>query len=127
MKDSSSSTTEKHGVVSASTIIGEDVINRQNENVGKIHELMFDAKSGRVAYAVLTFGGFLGMGNKLFALPWSSLEFSDSGDTLVLDVDKEKLKAAPGFDEDDKWPDFTDRTWGSSIHTYYGQSPYWTE
>jgi sporulation protein YlmC with PRC-barrel domain len=125
MKDLSSPTSEKHGVVSASTIIGQDVTNRQNENLGEIKELMFDAKSGRMAYAVLTFGGFLGMGNKLFALPWASLQFSDAGDTLILDVDKEKLKAAPGFDQDAEWPDFADRKWGSSIHTYYGQAPYW--
>jgi len=61
---------EKYGVVSASKIIGEAVVNRQNENLGKIHELVIDAKEGRLAYAVLSFGGFMGMGNKLFALPW---------------------------------------------------------
>jgi hypothetical protein len=127
MAELSSVTTEKYGVVLGSKVIGESVINRQNENLGKIHELVFDAKSGRLAYAVLSFGGFMGMGNKLFALPWGSLEFSATENKLILNVDKEKLKSAPGFDAAAKWPDFADRTWGSSIHTYYGNTPYWKQ
>lgn len=121
----SSPTKEKFGVVSASKVIGEAVTNRQNENLGKIHELVFDAQGGRLAYAVLSFGGFMGMGNKLFALPWAALEFAAKENKLILDVDKDKLKSAPGFDQDAKWPDFADRTWGSSIHTFYGVAPYW--
>ena len=116
---------EMYGVVSASKIIGEAVVNRQNENLGKIHELVIDAKEGRLAYAVLSFGGFMGMGNKLFAMPWSAFEFAKPENKLILNVDKEKLKDAPGFDQDAKWPDFADRTWGSSIYRYYGHEPYW--
>ncbi|MFO7645950.1 MAG: PRC-barrel domain-containing protein [Desulfosarcina sp.] len=116
---------EMYGVVSASKIIGEAVVNRQDENLGKIHELVIDAKEGRVAYAVLSFGGFLGMGNKLFAMPWSAFEFAQHENKLILNVDKEKLKAAPGFDQDAKWPDFADRDWGNSIYKYYGYDPYW--
>jgi len=117
--------TPKYGVVTASKIIGESVVNRQNEDLGKIHELVIDAKEGHVAYAVLASGGFLGMGNRLFAMPWSGFEFANTEHKLILDVDKEKLKAAPGFDKDAKWPDFADKTWGTSIHEYYGYSPYW--
>jgi sporulation protein YlmC with PRC-barrel domain len=116
---------EKYGVVSASKIIGEAVVNRQNENLGKIHELVIDAKEGRLAYAVLSFGGFMGMGNKLFAMPWGAFEFASNENKLILNVDKEKLKSAPGFDQDAKWPDFADRTWGNSIYKYYGYDPYW--
>jgi hypothetical protein len=101
------------------------VVNRQNEDLGKIHELVIDAKEGRLAYAVLSFGGFMGMGNKLFALPWRAFEFAKTENKLILNVDKEKLKAAPGFDPDVKWPDFADRTWGNSIYKYYGYDPYW--
>jgi sporulation protein YlmC with PRC-barrel domain len=119
------STAEMYGVVSASKIIGEAVVNRQNENLGKIHELVIDAKEGQLAYAVLSFGGFLGMGNKLFALPWRAFEFASTQNKLILNVDKEKLKAAPGFDRDAKWPDFADRNWGDDIHRYYGYDPYW--
>ena len=116
---------EMYGVVSASKIIGEAVVNRQNEDLGKIHELVIDAKEGRLAYAVLSFGGFMGVGTKLFALPWSALEFASTENKLILNVDKEKLAAAPGFDQAAKWPDFADRAWGSSIHEYYGYDPYW--
>jgi len=115
----------KYGVVSASKIIGEAVENRQKENLGKIHELVIDAKEGRLAYAVLSFGGFLGMGNKLFALPWKAFEFSNTENKLILNVDKKKLETAPGFDKDAKWPDFADRTWGDGIYKYYGCEPYW--
>jgi len=135
MTEESSNTTEKRGVVLASKIIGETVVNRQYEDLGEIHELVIDAKEGCIAYAVLSFGGFLGMGNKLFAIPWSAFEFAkpeerltgfdEPATKLVLNVDKEKLKEAPGFDQDAKWPDFADRTWGNSIYKYYGYNPYW--
>lgn len=125
MRTATRDTAEMHGVVSASKIIGEPVINKQNEDLGKIHEIVIDAKEGRVAYAVLSFGGFMGMGNKLFALPWRAFDFDRTEHKLVLNVGKEKLKAAPGFDENSRWPDFADRTWGNTIYTYYGYEPYW--
>ena len=125
MAAESSNTMEKYGVVSASKIIGESVVNRQNENLGKIHELVLDAEGGRLAYAVLSFGGFMGLGNKLFAMPWRAFEFATPENKLVLNVDKEKLKAAPGFDQDAEWPDFADKAWGNSIYKYYGYAPYW--
>lgn len=125
MQTTSTPSKEMYGVVSASKIIGEAVVNRQNEDLGKIHELVIDAKEGRLAYAVLSFGGFMGMGNKLFAMPWKAFEFAETENKLVLGIDKEKLKAAPGFDKDAKWPDFADRTWGSTIYKYYGFDPYW--
>jgi len=118
------STTSRPATVSASKIIGEPVINRQHEDLGKVHELVFDVETGRIAYAVLSFGGFLGMGNKLFAMPWKALEFAQDEMKLVLNVDKEKLKTAPGFDKED-WPDFADRSWGKTIHSYYGYDTYW--
>jgi hypothetical protein len=118
-------TAKMYGVVLASRILGEAVVNRQQEDLGKIHELVLDAQEGRLAYAVLSFGGFMGMGNKLFALPWRAFEFSKTEEKLILNVDKEKLKDAPGFDQDTPWPDFADRVWGNSIDAYYGYDPYW--
>jgi len=85
---------------------------------------VIDAESGAIAYAVVSFGGFMGMGNKLFAIPWKGLSFSPTEMKLVLNVDKEKLKNAPGFDKE-SWPDFADRQWGESIHSYYGYDTYW--
>ncbi|MBF0526394.1 MAG: PRC-barrel domain-containing protein [Deltaproteobacteria bacterium] len=116
-----------YGIVPASKIIGETVVNRQNENVGKIDELVIDAKRNRIAYAVLSFGGFMGMGNKLFAMPWEALEFSPTKNKLILNVDKESLKTAPGFEKGDKWPDFADTVWGESIYKYYNCTPPWSE
>ena len=112
-------------VVSASKLIGEAVINRQKENLGKVHELVIDTDRGSVAYVVLSFGGFMGMGNKLFAIPWQAFEFSKSEYKLILNVDKEKLKNAPGFDPE-HMPDFADLTWGETVHSYYGFRTAWT-
>jgi hypothetical protein len=116
---------EMYGTVMASKIIGEAVINRKNEGLGKIHELVIDAKEGRLAYAVLSFGGFVGLGNKLFAVPWGAFEFANTENKLILDVDKKKLESAPGFDRDAKWPDFADHAWGEDVHKYYGTEPHW--
>jgi len=125
MKEISEKSVAMYGVVPASKIIGETVVNRQSENLGKIDELVIDAKKNRVLYAVLSFGGLMGMGNKLFAMPWEAFEFSTTENKLILNVDKEKLKAAPGFEKGDKWPDFKDKLWGESIYNYYNYTPPW--
>lgn len=105
-------------------VVGRKVINLQGENLGKVEEVMLDATPGRVAYAVLSFGGFLGMGDKLFAVPWNALNFSPAQEAFVLNVDKEVLKNAPGFDKDN-WPNMSDASWRSDIYSYYGTKPYW--
>lgn len=117
-------TTPRTGVLSATTLIGDRVMNRSGEDLGKIEELMIDLERGKVAYAVLSFGGFLGMGDKLFAIPFQSLKLDNDRNSFVLDVNKDRLKNAPGFDKNN-WPSTADRTWGNQIHSYYGQRPYW--
>jgi sporulation protein YlmC with PRC-barrel domain len=108
-----------------SKLVGADVENMQGEDLGQIEDIVLDPQDGRVAYAVLSFGGFLGLGEKYFAIPWSALTAKAGEDnTLVLNVDKEKLKNAPGFDKN-SWPNMADRTWGQQIHSYYGVPPYW--
>jgi len=87
---------------------------------------MIDVAEGRIAYAVLSFGGFLGMGNKLFAIPWEALSLNQRDNEFVLNVSKEQLDKAPGFDKDN-WPDIADRQWASQISEYYGYRPYWEE
>jgi len=108
----------------ASTIEGTAVQNAAGEDLGEINELMIDLEKGRIAYAVLSFGGFLGMGDKLFALPWEVLTIGPEGDVFILNVPREKLDSAPGFDKDN-WPDMADTSWGEMVHTYYGYKPYW--
>lgn len=110
--------------LSAGTLIGDEVINLSGEKVGSIKDIMLDIETGRIAYAVLSCGGFLGIGDKLFAVPWNSLSLDADKHAFVFDVDKDRLKQAPGFDKDN-WPDMSDRTWGAGVHDYYGVSPYW--
>lgn len=114
-----------HSVLSADSLKGDNVRNASGEDLGKIEEIMIDVSSGRVAYAVLSFGGFLGMGDKLFAIPWEALRLDQEHERFILNVDKEVLEDAPGFDKNE-WPEFADRTWGAGIHDHYGYDPYWT-
>ncbi|QDL36766.1 PRC-barrel domain-containing protein [Rhodoferax sediminis] len=110
-------------LLGADTLIGNDVYNQQDEDLGGIKEIMLDTRTGRVGYAVLSFGGFLGMGEKLFAVPWNALTLDSENKRFVLNVDKDRLKNAPGFDKD-SWPDMADKTWADDIHAYYGTKPY---
>jgi len=111
-------------VLSAGMLIGDSVKNLDGEKLGTIRELMIDTESGAIAYAVLDFGDFLGMGSKLFAVPWSSFQVCIEEACLKLDVDREILEDAEGFDQH-KWPDMADRTWGTRIHNHYKVVPYW--
>jgi len=111
-------------VVAADSLTGNRVVNNKKEDLGTIEHLMIDMEKGRIAYAVLSFGGFLGMGDKLFAIPWSALSYDSSADRFVLGVDKPLLERAPGFDKTN-WPDMADRTWSAEVCSYYGARPYW--
>lgn len=119
-------TNEYPRVLSATTIIGDKVVNTAGEHLGNIKELMIDLDGGLIAYAVLSFGGFLGLGDKLFAIPWEALTVDTDNHTLILDVDKEVLKSAPGFDKDN-WPDNAkyEAGWLLGVYEYYGYAPYW--
>jgi sporulation protein YlmC with PRC-barrel domain len=114
--------TNTRNLLAAGTLIGDKVINQQNEDIGKIEELMISVHDGRVSYAVMSFGGVLGFGNKFFALPWSTLRVDQEKKCFVLNVDKERLKNAPGFDKD-HWPDMSDAKWTTEINTYYQYTP----
>jgi sporulation protein YlmC with PRC-barrel domain len=109
-------------LMGADTLIGDSVVNAQEEDLGDIKEIMLDMRTGQVAYAVLSFGGFLGMGEKLFAVPWQALHLDTVNKRFVLDVDKQRLQNAPGFDPD-RWPDMSDVTWAEEVHTFYGTTP----
>lgn len=109
------------GVLSAGSLIGDDVYNTEGEKLGDIKELMLDIDNGKVCYAVLSFGGFLSLGEKLFAIPWSALTVDTDNHRLIMDTDEERLKNAPGFDADN-WPNMADTTWERSVHDYYGKT-----
>jgi sporulation protein YlmC with PRC-barrel domain len=111
-------------VLSAATLAGDSVRNAAGEDLGKIDEIMIDIPSGRVAYAVLSFGGFLGMGDKLFAVPWNALKVDEDEKCFVLNVDRRTIEQAPGFDKDN-WPDMSNTTFGTELSSYYKVKPYW--
>ena len=110
--------------VKASTVIGADVVNPQGETLGDIKEVVIDPRSGHVAYAVVSVGGFLSIGEKLFAIPFSAFNHNVTKNEYVLDVSKERLEAAPGFDADN-WPTMSDEKWNRDLYNYYGRPPYW--
>jgi sporulation protein YlmC with PRC-barrel domain len=111
---------EKGVIVRASEdVIGKNVVNLAGEHLGQIHELMIDTTTGRVTYAVVSFGGFAGFGDKLFAVPWVSLKYDRVEHVFAMKADKELLKHAPGFHKDN-WPDMSDPARRSALHTYYG-------
>jgi len=111
-------------VLSASSLKGDKVVNHQGDDLGEIQEIMIDLDRGRIAYAVLSFGGFLGMGDKLFAIPWQAFSVDTVQKRLVLNTKKELLEKATGFDKSN-WPNMADPTWGSTVYGYYGYKPYW--
>jgi sporulation protein YlmC with PRC-barrel domain len=110
--------------LSSTSIVDNDVVNARGENLGHVEDLMIDLDRGCIAYAVLSFGGVLGIGDKLFAVPWSALELDTVEERFILDVPRERLENAPGFDKDN-WPGVYDREEMSRIYDYYGQETYW--
>ncbi|KAB2970240.1 PRC-barrel domain-containing protein [Zoogloea sp.] len=110
-------------LMGADTLIGNDVYSHKAEMLGEVKEIMLDMRTGRIAYAVLSFGGFIGLGDKLFAIPWEALTLDTMNKRFMLDVDKEQLERAPGFDKD-TWPDMANPEWAEGIRAYYGRPMY---
>lgn len=106
-------------LMGADTLVGDDVCNLKGEVLGDIKEIMLNMSSGKVSYAVLSFSGFLGIGEKLFAIPWSALRLDTVNKRFELNVEKDRLEDAPGFNKND-WPDMADPAWVAEIDTYYG-------
>lgn len=107
------------GALSASTLIGDPVLNTAGDDLGKLEDLMIDLDTGCIVYAVLSFGGFLGMGDKLFAIPWASLRVDLEEECLRMDIDQETLEKAPGFDKDN-WPEPKDFGIVTTVYKFYG-------
>jgi sporulation protein YlmC with PRC-barrel domain len=112
--------------LSASTLTGDKVRSPDGDDLGQLEEIVIDLDSGRVSYAVLASGGFLGLGDKLFAIPWDMLSVDAENKEVIVDVSKETLENAPGFDKDN-WPDTHDRSWVGDVYRYYGHDPFWEE
>jgi hypothetical protein len=106
-------------LMGADTLLGNDVYNSSDEKLGTIKEFMIEMDSGRIGYAVLSFGGFMGMGDRLFAVPWRALTLDTAAHRFLLNVDKDTLKDAPGFDKD-HWPSMADPSWAVGVNKFYG-------
>jgi hypothetical protein len=113
-------------IVKARDIIGVGVVSKSHENLGKIEEIVLDKISGQACYVVLSFGGFLGMGDKLIAMPWNAIRFSPEDNCFILNASKARLENAPSFSRN-KWPDMADQTWGEKIYQHYGTLPHWRD
>ena len=111
-------------VMAAETLTGNAVYNGMGDRLGDIEAIMLDVVSGTIAYAVLRSGGFMGLGSKLFAIPWSSLQLDTTNHSFRLEISAERLAEAPGFDKD-HWPSMADSQWARTVHEFYGEPPYW--
>ena len=106
-------------ILAADKLTSAKVVNEVGDHLGEIKHLMIDLHSGGIVYAVLSFGGLLGLGDKLFAVPGRSLAYDLDNERFVLNVSKDKLKDAPGFDKD-RWPVMADAQWAAEVQGYYG-------
>ncbi len=110
-----------HPLVSSRDVSGTRVYNPAGDHVGDIDHLMIDKKSGKVAYAVMGFGGFLGLGEEYYLIPWGALSYSTAKGGFVTDITKEQLQGAPALADD--WQ--RDRNWEKSTFDHYGVPYYW--
>jgi sporulation protein YlmC with PRC-barrel domain len=111
-------------IMAAATLDGNKVMSADGEHVGKISDIMLDVRGGRIAYVVLSEGGFLGMGSRLHAIPWSALTLDTTEKCFRVDISAQGLKDDLGFDKD-HWPSMADAAWATSTHSYYNRQPYW--
>lgn len=109
---------EDRGIVKSGELIKAQVRNPAHENLGEIAEVVIDKQTGKVNYLVLDFGGFLGFGNKYFAVPWNLFLYDNKEDCFILNVEKQRLKDAPGFDKE-HWPNFSAPEFKTSITGFY--------
>jgi sporulation protein YlmC with PRC-barrel domain len=118
MTDSTVEARNKTGVLKASDVIGMKVEGTDGKSLGTIKDLVLEPAEGDIQYAVLDFGGFLGIKDKYFVVPWEAITFNANGKKIVLDVSKRDLKKAPGFDKK-HWPDFSDQQQEVLIYEFY--------
>ncbi|WP_292443751.1 PRC-barrel domain-containing protein [Methylibium sp.] len=111
-------------LMSAGTLCGDRVVNRGGELLGTVSELLLDVDRGCIAYVVMAYGGFMGLGERLFALPWSALELNVERGWLILDAERSTFDTAPAFDKQ-HWPSTPDAQWHRDVHRHYGSIPYW--
>jgi sporulation protein YlmC with PRC-barrel domain len=116
--------TETTILIAADKVAGTSVYNAAGENLGEIHDVMIDKASGKVAYAVMAFGGFLGIGDEYHPVPWSRLKYDTAQGGYIVNLDKQQLDGAPVYSEDAE-PQWADRAYDEKVYGYYKEPPYW--
>jgi sporulation protein YlmC with PRC-barrel domain len=111
-------------LIAAHQVQGTTVYNIAHEKLGSVEDIMIDKASGRIAYAVLSFGGFLGIGDRFYPLPWEKLRYNTQVGGYVVDVDRETLEGAPSY-TDTETASWDDKTWGRDVYAHYGVHPFW--
>lgn len=114
---------ETHDLIASDKVDGTRVFDPRGEHIGSIERLLVEKRSGKVSYAVLSFGGFLGIGNDHYPLPWSKLNYDTELGGYRVDITKEQLEGAPRYEQesDDYWTEEN----GRRVYDYYGVTPYW--
>jgi hypothetical protein len=112
-------------LIAGDKVAGTNVYNNAGEKLGSIEDVMIDKRTGRIAYAVLSFGGFLGMGDEHYPLPWSTMTYDPELGGYRVALDKRVLEGAPAYARDDEMA-WEDEAWGRRIHDYYHVDPYWS-
>lgn len=115
---------ETSSLIGSDKVEGTEVRNPAGELLGTVERVMIDKLTGKVAYAVIAFGGFLGIGHKHHALPWSMLRYDTDQDAYAVNLTKEQVQGAPTWRGDEDF-DWRDRDWGQRLHDYYRVPPYW--
>jgi PRC-barrel domain protein len=112
------------GLIGSDKVEGTDVYRPGGDKIGKIERVMIDKVTGNVAYAVMSFGGFLGLGGDYYPVPWSLLTYNERFGGYEVDIVEAQLKGAPTFRRDEAW-DYSDRDRERQLYGFYGVTPYW--
>lgn len=114
---------ESHDLIASDKVVGTNVYDRAGKHIGSVERLILEKRGGRVSYAVLSFGGFLGIGHDHYPLPWSKLDYDESLNGFRVDITKEQVEGAPRYGRDEEY-DWSANN-GRRVYDYYGVSPYW--
>jgi len=111
-------------LIAADQVEGTSIYNPAGESLGSVEDVLIDKVSGKIAYAVVGFGGFLGIGDRHYPLPWEKLKYNTAMGGFVVDLDRRVLEGAPSYATDETvW--WEDPAWGKRVYDYYGARPYW--
>jgi hypothetical protein len=116
---------ETASLIGSDKVEGTPVLRSNGNKIGTIERVMIDKITGKVAYAVMSFGGFLGIGEDYYPLPWSLLTYNPKLDGYEVNITEQQLKGAPKYSRHESW-DWTSHERGQTLHDYYNATPYWT-